>query len=381
MKLWGASIVLGISLALTGGFATAQVPTSSPQVQTRVSPTSGTVGDRFHLVITATAPRSGNLEVLPLFDLQTSWTKLDESVQTQQNNDTQTVIHDYTIVPFETGSYPVPQVAVTLYGSGNTSSTVHSQELPVKINSVLSGDGSASALRDVKPPSPLPVPAIVTWSLGGVILLLLGALGWWIWRRYEQRLRRLLGQHLSPTELALKNINQLEAERLIEQKKTKELYTRLTDTVRSYLHEAFGVAALDLTSNELLNIMDEKSADQQPRDMEDYRRAMARLVELLNEGDMVKFARYIPEQSQCRRALQAGRDIVNFTRFRFLPEDPKADAGMTGRPAGSPSGIGMKAQRTRATQAQPASPAPTQTPRDLSQGQAPHQDMPDGGQE
>lgn len=377
MKSWGAILLLGLALGLTGNPVAAQAADAYPQVETRVSPTSGTVGDRFHLVITATAPAAGKIEVLPLFDVQTSWTKLDESVQTGQDASQQKLTYGYTIVPFETGTFPVPQVALTYFPTPDTSSTVHSQAVPVQINSVLSGDGSASALRDVKPPSPMPVPAVVTWGLGGLILLLLAALGWWIWRRYSQRLRRFLGQHLSPTELALKNINELEAERLIEQKKTKELYTRLTDTVRSYLHEAFGVSAMDLTSNELLNVMDEKAEEQLPRDVEDYRRAMARLVELLNEGDMVKFARYMPEPSQCRRALQAGRDIVNFTRFRFLPEDPKTDA-----PGAGAAGVGMKAQRTRASRPMPSAMQAPRPPRDVSSPPPhPHQDLSEGGRE
>ena len=71
--------------------------------------------------------------------------------------------------------------------------------------------------------------------------------------------------------------------------------------------------------------------------------AMARLSELLNESDLVKFARYMPQASQCRRAMQAARDVVGLTSYRFKPEDEE----MTDRQPGT-------------TQAPPPPPVPNQ---------------------
>lgn len=329
MRLSRAIGVLAVMMCC-GVWPSAAYSADTPlRVDTHVEPTSGTVGDKFRLSVAATAPSAGRLEVLPLFDLQSSWTVIGTpETLTRSENGQQINTYNYSIVPFETGAFSVPQVAVTYNAADGTSITERSKPLQVTINSVLSGDGSASTLRDVKPPVALAVPKALAWSIILLGVLLIAALAWFIWNRYSHRLKRMLGQGLTPPELALKKISQLESDRLIEQKKMKEFYTRLTDALRVYLHQAFGVQAMDLTSNELLDAMDRKAEDQSPAHVEEYRRAMARLVDVLNEADMVKFARFIPEPSQCRRAMQASRDVISFTRYRFnAPEEEEAKHG------------------------------------------------------
>lgn len=294
-----------------------------PQVQTKVNPTSGTVGEHFQLNVTATVPDPRGLQVLPLFDTQTSWTALgDPEVTDRRAGNELSRTYSYTIVPFETGQVALPQVAVTYSpGGGVTSTTVLSEADWVEINSVLSGNGSASALRDVKPPVALPLPPAVVWSGALVLFAIVALLAYMVWRRYSSRLRGMLGRTLTPPELALKEIHALEEERLVEQKKIKELYTRLSDAVRHYLESAFGIPAAEYTSNELLRAMDELVEEQPPEQINNYRHAMARLVELLDESDLVKFARLMPDPPRCRKALEAGREVVNLTRYKFEPAE------------------------------------------------------------
>ncbi len=304
-----------------------------------MEPTSGTVGARFSLIVSATAPDLQNLETLPLFETQTTWTAIgDPQVSDSPRGALHTRTYTYTIVPFETGREAVPAIAVTYSPKdGATSNTVLSEPLWVEVNSVLSGNGSASALREVSPPTALPVPAAVVWTSAIILLLLVGLLGWWLWRRYSARLKRMLGRALSPPELALKQIDDLENERLIEHKKIKEFYTRLSDAMREYVQAAYGVQAMDLTSNELLRELDERAGYQPAENADGYRRAVARLSEMLDEADLVKFARLMPEVSRCRKALQSGRDVVMLTKYRFEPVEDPASNRRNARVGGPPS--------------------------------------------
>lgn len=312
-------------LLLFPGQVTAQKAAAYPNVETRVEPTSGTVGERFSLIISATVPDLQGLQTLPLFDTQTTWTAVGKpQVSDVSRGKNRTRTFTYTIIPFETGREAVPKVALTYAPAGGaTSNTVLSSALWVDVNSVLSGNGSASALREVSPPAPLPVPAMVIWTGSVFIVLLLGLLGWWLWKRYSTRLKKMLGKGLTPPELALKEMDALESERLIEHKKIKEFYTRLTDSLRAYLQGAYGVQAMDLTSNELLRELDERAEHEPYNHAEQYRKAVAQLSGMLDEADLVKFARFVPDVSRCRKALNAGRDIVMLTRYRFEPvEEP-----------------------------------------------------------
>lgn len=332
------AVFMPVILLLSPGQVAAQSADAYPRVETRVEPTSGTVGERFNLIISATAPDLADLQTLPLFDTQTTWTAVGDpqiSDAPSGNNHTRTLT--YTIVPFETGRQAVPKVALTYSPkTGATSSTVLSEALWVDVNSVLSGNGSASALREVSPPAALPVPAAVIWIGSLVLFLVLALVGWWLWKRYSDRLKKMLGGALTPPELALKQMDALESERLIEHKKIKEFYTRLSDSLRAYLQAAYGVQAMDLTSTELLREMDELATREPENRADDYRRAVARLTELLDEADLVKFARFVPEVSRCRKALQSGRDIVALTRYRFEPVEDPAKTRDGSRAPGSP---------------------------------------------
>lgn len=321
-------LLLGLGLAdVRGQGAVAEYP----KLETRVDPTSGTVGDRFRLTVSAEAPNLESLEMLSFIDAQTTWVlAADPEIEDVRRDGARLREYTFEIVPFETGRVFLPEVAVTYTADDGSSRTAFSQGVWVHVNSVLSGDGSASALRDIKPPVALSIPRTIVISGGLLLLILLAALGWWFWSRYARRVQRLFGRHLSPPERALKLIDELEDEELIEQKRFKEFYTRLVDVLREYLQEAYGVHATDLTSNELLSEMDRLAEDEEAHHLDDYRRAIARLVEVINEADMVKFARYLPSAAQSRRSVQAAKDVVVYTRHRFVSESEVEQAEKSG---------------------------------------------------
>jgi len=322
------AIVVTLLLLLLGGIQTQnasaqQEGTSYPLVQTSIDPTSGTVGDKMLLQIDVTVPNLAGLSVLPLDIQETTWTISPDPAISEgpAPGNLNQRIYSYTLRPFATGRLTIPQVAVTYAAPGQTSNTVLSKPLWIEIDSVIQGDVSKTNLKEVHPPLPMPLPRSVVWTGLVIFFIILAILAFWLWRRYSARLRRMLGGPLRPDELALKQINQLEDEHLIEQKKLKEFYTRLSDTLRLYLQSAYGVHAADLTSTELLRELDDHAADVTPRHEQDFKMAIARLSELLDESDLVKFARYMPEASQCRRAMQAARDVIGLTSYRFKPVD------------------------------------------------------------
>lgn len=303
----------------------AQVPVMYPQVETKIDPTSGTVGDRFNLDLVVRVPDSKGLSVLPLFDTQTTWSLVEALPPSPvfKRDGVDVVLYRYVIAPFETGKIELPQVAFSYSTADDaTSHTTLSEANWISIDSVLqSGAPTDRALRDVKPPETMPIPAEIIVGGSIILILILAAIGYLLWRRYAASLRRLLSSQLRPDQKALKQLNAIESEKLIEQKKVKEYYTRLADVLRGYLAEAYNVHAPDLTTNELLMNLDELAAQQPNRHSANFRTALAKLTELLDEADLVKFARSMPEASHSRRALQNARDIVTLTKYRLEPDD------------------------------------------------------------
>ena len=84
----------------------------------------------------------------------------------------------------------------------------------------------------------------------------------------------------------------------------KEYYIRLSDIIRKYIEERFGISALDRTTWELYQEMREKKVQRQSAD---------KIRDFLEDCDMVKFAKYIPSQKETEDARNQAAEIIALT--------------------------------------------------------------------
>ncbi|MDT3386421.1 MAG: hypothetical protein LIR46_01435, partial [Bacteroidota bacterium] len=75
---------------------------------------------------------------------------------------------------------------------------------------------------------------------------------------------------------------EIKAERMQTSEDQKTYYTRLTDTLRKYIQERFGFNAMEMTSSQIIDNL------QQTGD----RKMLDELTELFSTADLVKFAKY-----------------------------------------------------------------------------------------
>lgn len=92
-----------------------------------------------------------------------------------------------------------------------------------------------------------------------------------------------------PWETALGSLQRLKTRKLWEQGLEKDYFTNLTDILRVYLFERFGINAMEMTTRQIMD----KIYESDLRDKRDY------VKQILNVADFVKFAkvRPLPEDS------------------------------------------------------------------------------------
>jgi hypothetical protein len=151
------------------------------------------------------------------------------------------------------------------------------------------------------------------WVLAAVLAAVLAGASWWWWRR---RRRRRAAQAPAPPRLpadyvALAELTRIERMNLLARGEFKEYYTRVTDVLRRYLEARFGIAAMDRTTAELLE------------ELESRGRRVEKLEDLLNEADLVKFAKYVPGEASGTAAMSSAREIV----VRTTPRHGEASGG------------------------------------------------------
>ena len=87
-----------------------------------------------------------------------------------------------------------------------------------------------------------------------------------------------------PWEIAMGSLQRLKSRKLWEQGLEKEYFTELTNILRAYLFDRFGINAMEMTTRQIMD----KIYESDLRDKKDYVR------QILNVADFVKFAKVRP---------------------------------------------------------------------------------------
>lgn len=187
----------------------------------------------------------------------------------------------------------------------------------LKITSMIEGLEQPEP-RDIAGPVPVWVRDYRPLVYGGVVLLWL--LGAWILKRARPAGRRPLQRlmDLPPPRLAFQiaydKLHRIVEDDLLRKGKFREYFIRLSETIREYLGNRYGFFAMDLTSRELL----EELRDRPTPGLEH-----GRLKLLLQNADLVKFARLQPTDEMSSGAIDSAYTLVNATRQ--IPEEQEAE--------------------------------------------------------
>jgi hypothetical protein len=264
---------------------------------------------------------------------------------------------------FETGEHTIPSVPVLFTAADGTVGRVETEPVDILVESVLA-EGSED-IRDIKPPLRVrkrwkeiilsyalllglagaaatsvlvsvrkksEIEAAVRkiwWKIAGPVCAFVAWLIALLSRRGAQEPRaydiEIRAPDIPPEQAALAELARIEALRLIEQGLIKDLYTLVSEVLRRYIERKYGVLAMELPTSYIMRaiadrgIMSDCSGDAH---------------EVLEECDLVKFAKYIPPDDTAMTLIPRTRDIVRTTSDTGTPASsgreaplPSADGG------------------------------------------------------
>jgi hypothetical protein len=110
----------------------------------------------------------------------------------------------------------------------------------------------------------------------------------------------------------------IESAGLLQKHEYEEYLDRVSDTLRHYLGERYGFDGLESTTRELLRQMASRAPD-----FEHERTVRT----ILQRADLVKFARKLPSEDECREAFDETREIVQRTTEVSSSASDKASQG------------------------------------------------------
>ncbi len=209
-----------------------------------------------------------------------------------------------TITSWDSGFWAIPPFQFVINGD-----TVGTEPLLLTVHTV--AVDTTKAFRDIKEIYTLPFSLMEwlreqwPWVAGGLALVaVLTALI--IYLRKRKRRPKPLAPEPPKAPLHVRTLLALEAlqqKKLWEQDRQKEYHSELTDILRGYIEERYGVRALEQTSEELLAALRLSSMPSASR---------GQLAQVLRLADMVKFAKW--------KALPAENEQAMSTAVRLVQE-------------------------------------------------------------
>jgi hypothetical protein len=239
---------------------------------------------------------TGKIEVIKTFRPDSS--KKDGKLHIRQ---------DLLITSFDSGYHQIPPLNFA-FEVGNSRDTLKTVPLYLTVNAL--PVDTTKEIKDIKAPLGVPFSILDYWQyiLGFFGLIFIAFAVWYVIKlRKKQPLFGGFRAADPPHIIALRELDGLRAEKLWQQDKTKQYYTRLTEIIRTYIERRYEIDALEMTSDEILIAL--KNAQ-----MDDFSQ-IELLQKMFQTADLVKFAKGQPLPDENEVNLLNAYQFVNNTKI------------------------------------------------------------------
>ncbi len=313
-------IVVNILLLLTAAIASGQV-----NVESSIDSMEIFIGEQVRMTVNVTM-KHGQRLAMPVFKPTEQITPgvevLSEGAAdtAELDNDMVRVSKQYTLTSFDENLYYLPPVKVKVDGKEYSSKNLALKVLTVPVDTLHP--------NQFFPPKSVQDNPFLWSEWSGVfwlsvLVLILIMLAVYLRLRLRENKPIIASvkiiKRVLPHQKAMQQIEQIKADRLVSSENQKEYYTKLTDTLRKYIEERFGFNAMEMTSDEIIERL------QQAED----RRMIDELRELFTTADLVKFAKYSTLINENDANLVNAIEFINTTKIENQPTEERIEPQLT----------------------------------------------------
>ncbi|MFC1512420.1 hypothetical protein ACFL4S_00045 [bacterium] len=214
----------------------------------------------------------------------------------------------YTLSTFTTGQYIIPAQQAGYKDAQGEEKTVTSKEIIINVLGVTRKPNEPDDIRDIKSVLKARYPAWYYWTALAFILILGGAgAGYYLYK--TKKLPSFLMHEpeiIEPPHItAFRRLNDLKNSNFLDRGQVKQYYIILSETLKMYLEKRYSVPVLDRTTYEVYYTMREADVD---------KKLITKIKEFLEDSDLVKFAKYIPDNKSIQKDFDTAYEIVDTTK-------------------------------------------------------------------
>ena len=216
------------------------------------------------------------------------------------------LIKKYLMTGFDSGAFYIPTQQIFIKNRAYLSDSVlinvatiavdTSQQKPFPIKSIQT---EPLVYDDFKP--------YVIWVI--LALLLLGLFIYYLKTRKKPEIKEIESINtLPPYEEALEKLQELDDKLLWQNNEIKKYYSELTEIVRVFIEKELEIPALEITTFELISLLSDYNT---PKNINITKETVRKLNALLQEADLVKFAKSTPLSHEIEEDRRVAEKVLN----------------------------------------------------------------------
>ena len=284
----------------------------------RISKKELTTAEQLEVVLETAVPENTDVEFPSYSASLGDFTLKDTRILPDRmigSGDTIRVVHQttYLLEPYLSGTYTIPAMTVIFRDRKNDAEVAKlvTEEIQLPVHSLLTPDASEVEIKDIRPPLSLPPDRIQQFLLGGLVLLMtaLVIIGFYYWKKLAAQ-KIPAAVQLRPEEVALQELDRLLSEDLLARGEIKFFHIRISDILRQYIENRFGLKAPERTTEEFLVAL--SLAKSSENALLSKHRAL--LSNFLTQCDLVKFAKHEPSIAESEKTVVICREFIGKTK-------------------------------------------------------------------
>ena len=192
----------------------------------------------------------------------------------------------YLLTSFDSGNYVIPQQLVLVNYKKFLTDSLMVNVATIKVDTTKQKMFPIKAIQ--REPKTFDDYRHLFWWLIPIFVLLAIILYFVFRKKREKEVPKV---YVAPIQEALQRLKELDEKHLLEQNKIKIYYSELTDIVRTYIEKDINIPALESTTNELIETIQDFNASSK---LGISKETIQQLKEVLQSADLVKFAKSSP---------------------------------------------------------------------------------------
>ena len=211
----------------------------------------------------------------------------------------------YLIDTYVSGKYSIPEATIKYRKYGQKEwQEVSTDEITIEVESILESAEDKRDIREIAGPIgfPIEIPRYV-WVFLALIALASG-IAFFLFKR--KKTQSILVPPRPAHEVAYEALQALKQKEYLRRKEHKLYYIELSDIVRRYLENRFNLRAPEMTTEEFLNsVKNNKALSYEHKSL---------LRDFLSHCDLVKFARYEPDEKEADLSFESAKKLIEQTK-------------------------------------------------------------------